>query len=49
MIKIDDGSDIDDLAEEIVIMQETTGMSFKRAIVAVLSRYEVEVKDDSRL
>ena len=45
MIKIDDGSDIDDLAEEIVVMQETSGMPIKQAIVAVLSRYEV--KDDS--
>jgi hypothetical protein len=42
IIVIDDETELDDLAEEIVIMQETTKMPWKQAIMAVLGRYERE-------
>jgi len=41
-IVIDDETDLDDLADEIIIRQETTGMPIKLAITSVLQRYEVK-------
>ena len=42
-IVIDDGiTEIDDLVEEIVLRQETTGMPWREAIKSILERYQVE-------